>query len=766
MSNKKVCATRVNVNGVLFDFRRHAFFMVAPDGSGGACVKRIRHYRDMLDIHEAAFDEGLGAVIAVVKKSDEVSLDDVARAISEFASDPFSGSSDGRVHVGTTTDYRRAQIPTGRVRTGTGGLGHVRTPERELTMLLHSDRSADAAYESAADRSARRRALVADLASRDRQALDDVLAEVKKNSSLRVPAIMLAVDAAVAGAEDAISLLSRVLVRPDDPALALQYFYETYGTELKPPAALKRALGVAASTMYDERTCIRFDVRRNRAVEDRSQKGRPVDFADVIRVCRPKPRDEAQSRLFAAVLSGYEEVSGLPLLETRARLRSLPLEQARAEINAAAERVAAGAVDEPLTQLTWRELVSILAAPRTDVRNAVEELESARAALAGIKTRHADAIAQERRLRHRLRDAKDKVTKFNVFGFSSEDQDPVDARIGRTAALESVAAAQKTLREFRATPAAREMAADLSVGRRNVEKADVECRRLQRSPGVVDPAILRLTAPRMGTTEILSMLGAIDRAGVSTELLPVVAARLEKGASFPDLMRAARGVALAAQSVDADTTAGYGARPSWVSTAPSVWEPTLESAMTDAVARKLPAVQGRVLILVDGSGSMGMQVSGRANDQRAEGYASLSCAEVASFAAAAIASRCQVTPDVYVYDTKAIKVDPGSGVLAAARSIARDIPGGGTDTFSVLANTFKDHDLVVVLTDEQTGYVPRRISSRGPSPTPEFPVPGDTPMVTVNLAGHRAAHAAESGSHTTISGWSEALFDHIAQVAG
>lgn len=834
MANKSVCSTRVTVGSERYSYKEYAFFTLT--GEWPHRLLRIRHYTDTAKAFDSAIDEnGLAILIApVAVASDQAALDRMVLTLSSIVSDGFYGDASARelvesefpglgVAFARTKDHRRVRktsLPKGRVRTGEGGAGFLRSPQEELGMLLHSDRSSDAFYESASERATRRRKLVAEIADSDPSVLHDVMRSVT-SSQVRVPAIMLGVDAAMHGIPSAAACLGMALKRPDDPVTALKYLREGY-PDAKIPSAVKRALADAAVRLFDESACVRFDVTRRRGVEDRSSASPAASFRDVLMVARPVPASEQQSALFASILSGYTQVEGLSLLQARRELKNLEPEDATVLIASAAARTTAARqrgerVSEPLGLLPWQELVALSCGPRPGIDLLVSE--GARLAQELRIVRHREDLEetyrQERRLRRRLRAVTNGVPSYlqtaspdaiRAFYAPSEafpllevdDETPDwlsllddDDRVGyetprlsaskpqppsRTMppAVRTYLAAKEELVEFRSSEAYR----DLVRATRPLEKAlkanQSALREARRSARPVNPDIWRLTAPSMSGVETLSLLAAFERSGVAEELRDVVRERIDRGRfQIPDILRAARGAALGSARGETDHADHLGLLAhdvSWVRKPKSFWEPVLDEALESRLDEKLPPLPGRLLILVDGSGSMSAEVSGRRNDARSEGYSSLSCAEVAAFAASAIASRCQEKPDLYVYDTASEPVDVSgsAGVLDAVRTVIGAVRGGGTDTESVMVERYDGHDLVVVLTDEQTSWLPGQSNgsrsfgyrhARGPAKQ----LPEGTKVVTVNLAGYEASQGAGTRpGFVGISGWSEALFEAVA----
>jgi len=828
MSNKSVCSTRLTAGAVRYSYKERAFFTVS--GPGPYNLLRLRHYDDTAKAAPAAFNRsGLAVAIVPIEFASEETLraallemltlvvDSSAIGIFSTAEEIVEDYTPGRgVVLARTQDYRRAattRLPSGRSLTAEGGAGYVRTPAEELEVTLHADRSSDAFYETAGERSARRRELVSSVVGSDPGKVGEILSSLKR-SRVRVPAIMLAVDAAMCGAPNAARNLSMVLERPDDPSTALKYLREAY-PDAKIPTSVKRALGEAATRLYDESACIRFDVERRRGVEDRAVESRPASFRDVLMVARPAPGSARQSELFAAILSGYTKVEKLPILSARRELKNLEPEDAARAIAAAAQRVtearrAGERIQEPLSSLPWSELVALSAGPRPDLVLLSAAGERIAASLKALYNRpdFVDLYKEDYRLRARVRELaagqpdyiakatparirslyeqpdaapllliEDEQPDWLVFldddeRSAYESRGPIASSAGprrepreMSAAVRELLAAKEELAEFRSRPEYKEFRKETRPFEEQLRSNQRELRQVRRSSRPVNPDIWRLTVPSMGAVETLSLLSAIERSGVAEELAPVVQERIAQGRfQIPDILRAARGAALGS----ATPRAGF-EDYSWAKKPKSFWEPVLDQVLDQRLVEKLPELPGRLLLLVDGSGSMTAEVSGRRNDARGEGYSSLSCAEVAAFAASAIASRCDTAPDVYVYDTDAVKVDVSgaTGVLDSVRTVIGSIRGGGTDTERIMAEKYDGHDLVVVLTDEQTSWLPgqSRIARFGGygSSGPVKQIPSGTKVVTVNLAGYSTSQGAGvRPGFVGISGWSEALFEAVA----
>lgn len=781
MANRGVCSKHIEINGEKVSFSTHRFFALSSDGK----VFRLRHYRDLLRTGVFSGERPAGnfissngpddavSVLALDKKDPMPSLDEIRLLldwtergpggfVASFRSKKNEIGMPGAI-LGSTRDARRAtnvKMPEGRIELGEGGWGHRRSPANELLMLARSDRSADSYYESAKERGERRRRLVSTMVRRDPAALSVLVRELRSKDNLRTPALLIAVDALVAGHPDGERMLTDALRRPDQPGQALRYFFDAYrdGARGGIPSTLRRAIAAAASNLYTEDAVLRFDRVRTIGVEDRSVRGSAVRFSDVIALTHPVPNGAEQSQLFGFLVGSAEPT---PLLAVRERLAALPPDLVVNELEREADRLSRGGSPGLISRLPWELLATLSAGPRTDVADAEAALVVAKLKRAESRTAHKALFDEERRLRTRLRDASRAALHPNA--------PSLDERRERRAA------ALRELRTFRKSPeflSAKNAHEDAATG---VMAARARLTATATAGGKVDPAVWSVALPSLSDSQVLSLLGAFDRSGIADATRTQITERVASSqVAIPDVLRAARGATLAAaQTSGASSLSESRGASEWTSLPPSSWESSLETLVGSRVAEKLPEVKGRVLILVDGSGSMNSEVSGRKNDHRAQGYQSLTCADVAGFAAAAIASRCSTPPDVFVYDTSVIAVDelPG-GVLAGSRSILGKVEGGGTDTHAAIASTWNDHDLLVILTDEQTSFVPGQPFSapgypadRDSAPRRSFRLPDEAKIVTVNLAGYAGSHLPDSENRRSISGWSEALFDEIRDMA-
>lgn len=150
----------------------------------------------------------------------------------------------------------------------------------------------------------------------------------------------------------------------------------------------------------------------------------------------------------------------------------------------------------------------------------------------------------------------------------------------------------------------------------------------------------------------------------------------------------------------------------------------------DASLSNVPSLSGRTLILVDRSGSMfGMP----------DKSTGLSWADSAAIFGTALALRAE-NADLVQFGSawrgkgyESVPFKKGNSILPLLNKF-KDM--GGTDTAAAVRGSFKGHDRVVILTDEQYN---------GWGGDPLAAIPANVPVYTWNLAGYRAAQS-ESGS--------------------
>ncbi|GAA3942052.1 TROVE domain-containing protein [Actinomadura viridis] len=241
--------------------------------------------------------------------------------------------------------------------------------------------------------------------------------------------------------------------------------------------------------------------------------------------------------------------------------------------------------------------------------------------------------------------------------------------------------------------------------------------------GPMDARAWEAIIPSMGIFALVRNLRNFDQADVSDEVAERVAAKL----ADPDVIARSRMFPfrfLAAHNA-----------------APSVrWTWALEKALNHSLGN-VPRLTGRTLVLVDRSGSMFGRVSNKSGLNRADS---------AAIFGAALAMRA-VSADLVEFGTghRPVDVRRGESLL---RVLERFTSMGGTNTAEAVRASYRGHDRVVIVTDEQAGG-----GYHGTDPTAQ--VPATVPVYTWNLAGYQYGHgpSGERNRHA-FGGLSDAAF--------
>lgn len=236
--------------------------------------------------------------------------------------------------------------------------------------------------------------------------------------------------------------------------------------------------------------------------------------------------------------------------------------------------------------------------------------------------------------------------------------------------------------------------------------------------------------PVMGLFALARNLRNFDEAGVSDEAAALVCAR------FTDPAQIARSRMFPYRWI-----AAYQAAPSLR------WGHGLEKALEGSLTN-LPALPGRTLILVDTSASMRTGMSGKSNMTHIHA--------AAVFGVALAARSADVDLVGFASGTFRHPIPAGSSVI---REIDRFVSrvgevGHGTEIAASIAATYRGHDRVVVISDEQT-------MRAGVSAA----VPAHVPLYGVNLVGYSPAMADWGTSNRVqLGGLSDATFRILALV--
>ena len=244
--------------------------------------------------------------------------------------------------------------------------------------------------------------------------------------------------------------------------------------------------------------------------------------------------------------------------------------------------------------------------------------------------------------------------------------------------------------------------------------------------GLLDAAMWEALIPSMGYMAPLRNLRNFDEAGVSDD----VAARVAGCLADPDEVARSRQLPLRFLSA--------------YRTAPSLrWGWALERALQASLAG-VPSLTCRTLVLVDRSGSMFAGLSRRSVLTRADAAAVFGAALTARAASADLVQ--------YGTNSQVVRVRKGDSVLTLAGRMGNL---GGTNTADAVRRHYREHDRVVIVTDEQAwaGW-------RGADPTKA--VPASVPVYTFNLAGYQYGHGPSGvGNRHTFGGLTDQGFAAI-----
>jgi hypothetical protein len=257
--------------------------------------------------------------------------------------------------------------------------------------------------------------------------------------------------------------------------------------------------------------------------------------------------------------------------------------------------------------------------------------------------------------------------------------------------------------------------------------------------GPMDAKAWEAIIPSMGYMALLRNLRNFDEAGISNASAAYVMAKLAneeeiaKSRQFPFRFLAAHRAA------------------------PNLrWSAALTMAL-DSSLRNIPRLPGRTLILVDTSGSMDVPFSEHSEMKRWDaaslfGIALAKTAEhvdLFSFSSTyRLGGRC----------TMHFKPVRGADVLSETRRWVTQgyNMGGGTPTAQAVNETYRDHDRVIILTDEQANaYGHDNVYAR---------VPANRHCYTFNLAGYRQGHAPTGRFRHSFGGLTDACFPLISMI--
>jgi 60 kDa SS-A/Ro ribonucleoprotein len=198
---------------------------------------------------------------------------------------------------------------------------------------------------------------------------------------------------------------------------------------------------------------------------------------------------------------------------------------------------------------------------------------------------------------------------------------------------------------------------------------------------------------------------------------------------------------------------------------PSLLRESLQDAM-DAALDNVPAIDGRVVVCPDVSGSMASPVTG----QRGSATSAVRCIDVAALVAAALVKsnpQARVLP--FEQDVVAVDLNPRDSVMTNATKLAA-IGGGGTNVSAPLARLVDDGaavDLVVIVSDNESWVDATR---RGATETMRCWQALKTrnpcaKLVCIDLQPYGTTQALDRDDVMNVGGFSDAVFDAVESFA-
>ena len=247
--------------------------------------------------------------------------------------------------------------------------------------------------------------------------------------------------------------------------------------------------------------------------------------------------------------------------------------------------------------------------------------------------------------------------------------------------------------------------------------------------GGMDAKAWEAVIPTMGYMALLRNLRNFLNAGVSTEVLDQIAARI----ADPDEVAKSKQLPFRFWSAYKETEHS------------NQFSLAIERAF-DASLVNVPALSGRTLILVDMSGSMWGRMSAKSDLMRHD---------AAALFGAALAKRADEADLVrFGSGSEAIKFTKSTSVLKLKDKLTKDL--GGTDLGGALTKHYKGHDRVIILTDEQ--YDP--VYNIYWNPVDPSTIVPDKPIFVCNLTVYKPAGMGQPNVYTA-GGLSDAAFGFI-----
>lgn len=198
---------------------------------------------------------------------------------------------------------------------------------------------------------------------------------------------------------------------------------------------------------------------------------------------------------------------------------------------------------------------------------------------------------------------------------------------------------------------------------------------------------------------------------------------------------------------------------------PAVVQDALQDAMELAIGN-VPSLHGRVVVCPDVSGSMRSSVTGWAGSATS----TVRCVDVAALVAAAVLRknrRARVLP--FDFDVVDLRMNPRDSVMTNAQKLA-GIGGGGTSCSAPLARLNRERaqvDLVILVSDNESWMDARRSGATATMrewETLKQRNPGAR-LVCIDIQPHATTQAAERADILNVGGFSDAVFEMIANFA-
>lgn len=255
--------------------------------------------------------------------------------------------------------------------------------------------------------------------------------------------------------------------------------------------------------------------------------------------------------------------------------------------------------------------------------------------------------------------------------------------------------------------------------------------------GGLDAKAWEALIPTMGYMALLRNLRNFEEAGVSAQALDAVAVRL----ADPEQVAKSRQLPFrflsAHRAVSGYATDAWGSRIKTAGGSLRFGYP-LELALNASLAN-VPALSGKTLVLVDRSGSMFGPISDKTQLNRAD--------SAAVFGAALAIRADNATLVEFGTNSREVKFSKSSSVLSQVDNFGNM---GGTNTARAVQTHFKNHDRVIIVTDDQ---------HYGAAPLDGLP--GHVKGYVWNLAGYRTGSMKTTANRNYLGGLSDQSFKMI-----